>query len=80
MDGWLVLGRCGSDDIPLSLHATEGEARTAAGLVTREQVIAVARESMSINVSVVICSAILPFVGGKAGEIEIAIDLDGEDN
>jgi hypothetical protein len=72
MDGYLVLARCPTDDIPLGLFACEADADGFAShlnasdptsLVSRVQ--AVARDVLSLAVSEVIAVDVVEFRGGK---------------
>lgn len=82
MDGFLVVGRCGMDDVPLRLFGGLKEARDYALGVSRQDVIDAARTCLSLSVSYVVCVSIVAFVGGvpQAGVTAVK-DLDeGEED
>lgn len=78
MDGYLVVGRCGMDDVPLRLFASEKPARDYASTVTRKTVIDYAMFVYGIIVSQVITVVIVPFLNGIP-QPHIDLDIDLED-
>jgi hypothetical protein len=79
MNGFLVIGRCGMDDIPLQLCATREEALENARSVTGEDVLALAPVVMGVDVSVFVSVCILEFRDGKPREVEWVWGNDGDD-
>lgn len=64
MNGFLVVGRCGMDEIPMGLFDTRGGAEAFALSLTRQSVIDQARQYM-LDVSMVFHVGVLEFRNGK---------------
>lgn len=61
MDRYLILARCGIDDLPLTLHADFETAESVAKKWTRARIIEFARTTHKLDVSVVECLTIAKF-------------------
>jgi hypothetical protein len=81
MDGFLVIARCGMDDIPLRFFTTREEALENARSTTVESILDLAPEIMCVDVSIVINVSILEFCSGVPKVVvEVwSIDGDGDD-
>ena len=64
MNGWLVLGRCGMDDIPLRLYADRKLAEVYASNVEEVVVRNTANAVLDMTVSHVIGTCLVQFVDG----------------
>lgn len=69
MTGYLVLARCGIDDVPLSLHATLAEARAAALDTSVVDVMAVASQAYSLDTSDVLFLSVVRLQGRNLPEL-----------
>jgi len=67
MEAYLVVGRTCSDDVPLSLWATEQEAEAAARRTDRRAVEIAAGETLGVDISRVIEIGVVPFRCGLPG-------------
>lgn len=65
MDGIVVLARCKTDDVPMGLFKDPKVARGFALVMTEDDVIAVADETMDIDVSEVYSVYLMSFVDGE---------------
>lgn len=76
MNGFLVIGRCSRDDVPMELCATREAALAVIEALTPEHVIGTALLSMQVEVKHVINLGIIQFINGIPGRIEIIKDFD----
>lgn len=79
MNGWLVLGRCNLDDVPVGLYATEAEAFARAEAITADEVCEIAGQVLRTDTSVVIGVDVLEFREGVPQEVRQVADWVGEE-
>lgn len=65
MNGFLVIARCGMDDIPLGLFETEEAARVYGRMQTTDTVREKAATVFLLDVSEIICVDLVKFVAGS---------------
>ena len=75
MEQYLVIGRCGMDDIPMRLFDSHAAAEDYIKAATEVDVIEAAEGVMGVGVSHVIGLAILTFRGGIPGRVTHAREL-----
>jgi hypothetical protein len=75
MDGFLIIARCGIDDIPLRLEPTLSLALAKARTVMREQVLAIAREQFFLDTSILYGVDVVEFKDGAVVGSLSVIDL-----
>ncbi len=79
MDCYLVLARCGMDDVPMRVFGGLKEAIDYALGLTREEVMNAAVRVLDLEVTHIITACVVPFVGGVAKEcIRLPLDLDND--
>jgi hypothetical protein len=71
MNGFLVLGRCALDDVPLRLCRSKAEALTLAGRVTEDDVVEAAAHVIEVDVATFINVAVVEFRDGVPRPMEI---------
>jgi hypothetical protein len=77
MNGYLVVGRCGMDDVPLALLCGEKEARDFASTVAHQQVLDAVADVYGTDATEAITVCIVPFIAGAPQPaIFTGIDLD----
>jgi hypothetical protein len=76
MTGFLVIGRCIMDDVPLRLCATAQEAREFASVLNEGDVIAEAADVLNVGVSDVIGVDIVEFRDGAPVARQVCKDFD----
>jgi hypothetical protein len=79
MNGFLVLGRCSADDVPMRLFATRGEAWEFAREVDADDVRTSAELVSRVSVSDILAVAVVEFRDGVAVRVEKVKDLDDLD-
>lgn len=65
MQGYLVLARCGIDDVPMGLFDAEDVARVFANDVTEQQILQVARQAFGLDTSIIHGVSVIKLDGGK---------------
>ena len=73
---YLVIGRCGMDDVPLRLCSPRRAARVYALTVSEDQITDAGMEVMGVGLSMVCNVSILPFRNGKPGKAEVIKEFD----
>lgn len=76
MNGWLVIARCGMDDVPMRMFPTRGDAGTWAAALTPDDVAKAAAKIMGVDASIILGVDILEFDGGKPREANSLADFD----
>ena len=71
LTGFLVIGRCGMDDIPIRMYEEKRIALRRANCLTTRYIAKYARRVMGGDVSIFCCSAIVPFINGVPQPVEI---------
>lgn len=79
MDGFLVLGQCGMDNVPMQFVSSYNQAKFTAENVTREEIVTTAGRVLKVDVSMIVGVAIVPFKNGVPQEMEYVKDIDEED-
>jgi hypothetical protein len=77
VNGFLVVVRCGSDDIPIRLCESRDEAQRVAGGLRRADVLE-AETTLSIDVSVYHNVSVYTFQGGRLTDAVCVRDFDDE--
>lgn len=74
MNGWLIVGRCPMDEIPMYFEAEEADARKMVTMIEETDVLRQARE-LGLDTSSCICLGLHQFRAGRlVGEYEIVRD------
>jgi hypothetical protein len=76
MNAFLVIGRCGMDDVPLRLFPDYKTAADYAAGVTRQDVISAADAVYRTDVSQIILVAVVEFKDGVSQEFHVEKDLE----
>lgn len=76
MTGYLVLARCPGDDIPCALFGDQAEAEDYASELTLAHVQVIAGESLTLDVSELICVTVLAMDGDTLPEVVYLSDED----
>jgi hypothetical protein len=76
MDGFLVLARCGIDDIPLLFTESRDDATDFALAVTRERIQQVALDVFKIDVTDFMSVDVVTFDGGFPVHAELVQDFE----
>jgi hypothetical protein len=80
VNGFLVVGRCGCDDIPLTLWAERAKADEYAAAIKPEGVMQRAKRVMTVDTQNVCGVGIVEFKNGVAQEIEMVRDFETEED
>lgn len=76
MSYYLVLARCGMDDVPMAICQSMEDAMNLARGLTQEDVERVANDVLSCPVSTHVCISILTFENGLPVDCMVARDWD----
>lgn len=79
MNAFLILARCGTDDIPMAIFESHKPAIDYALDITFEDIRNRALDAMEIDVSDFICVSIVEFKDGSAVSSEMVRDLQVKD-
>jgi hypothetical protein len=62
---YLVIGRCGMDDVPIRLCETQKQARRCAGRLLKWQIARYALRILDIDPSIFCSTGYVPFINGR---------------